>query len=90
MKMPLKAILVAALVSASPVAVLAQDMDNELTMLEQAVHNAFTRYGVSEYKMEDLTLGQLAEIKAIVGSGDYSDGDKKEQIMQVIERTPAN
>ena len=40
--------------------------------------------------MEDLTLGQLAEIKGIVGSGGYSDGDKKEQIMQVIERAPAN
>jgi hypothetical protein len=90
MKKPLKAILVAAVVSASPFAAVAQPMDTELTMLEQAVHNAFSRYGVSEYKMEDLTLGQLAEIKGIVGSGDDSGGDKKAQIMQVIERGTTN
>ena len=85
MNMPLKAMLVAAAVSVSPFAAVAQSMDTELTMLEQAVQNAFSRLGVTEYKMEDLTLGQLAEIKAVVGSGDYSEADKKRQIMQIIE-----
>jgi hypothetical protein len=89
MKTPLKAILVAAAVSAAPFVAAAQSMDRELTMLEQAVQNAFTRLGVTEYKMEDLTLGQLAEIKAVVGSGDYSPNEKKLQIMQIIER-PTN
>jgi hypothetical protein len=55
-------------------------------MLEQAVHNQFDRLGISDYKMEDLTLGQLAEIKQVVGSNDYGQAEKKTQIMQIIER----
>ena len=87
MKRALVAILAAMVVSATPLVAVAQaPMGTELSMLEQAVHNQFGKLGISEYQMEDLTLGQLAEIKQVVGSSDYGDNEKKNQIMQIIER----
>jgi hypothetical protein len=88
MKKTIVAFLAASMVSAAPFAAFAQEnMDHDLSMLEQSVQNSFAKLGITEYKMEDLTLGQLAEIKSITGSNDYSTSEKQKQIMQVIERS---
>jgi type II secretory pathway predicted ATPase ExeA len=59
--------------------------NDTLTMLEQSVTADFKRLGIKDVMMGDLTLSQLALIKAIMDD-DESMGGKKTRIEFVINR----
>ena len=88
MKTILAALLLATSVNAG--AVFAQDSTatyNEgLTMLETGAKNEFTRLGITDVDPMTLTLQQLAEIKTVIGSSEWSGPEMKAQIEKIISR----
>ena len=85
MKKTVFALVAAAVVSGAPLAVSgAFAMENELTMLEQAVNKEFVRYGLEGIDMGDLTVNQLAEIRAVVNGSDYSDAEIKQRLETIV------
>lgn len=63
----------------------ANAMQQELTMLELAVGNAMNRLGITGYDINELTVGQLAQIKGEIES-DNSDGVKKRNVEAIIAK----
>ena len=87
MKRTAFALVAAALVSGAPLAVGgAFAMENELTMLEQAVNKEFVRYGLEGIDMGDLTVNQLAEIRAVVNGSDFSDAEIKQRLETIVSQ----
>jgi hypothetical protein len=87
MKRSILTVCTAAVLAASPLsAVGAFAMDEELTMLEHSVNNEFAMLGITDYTMGELTLGQLAAIKAVTQNGDYSSSEKKNQIEVILDK----
>ncbi len=60
-------------------------MGQELTMLELAVNNAMQQIGIQDVDVSDLTLGQLALIKAVL-EGDDETGIQKRRIENIVSR----
>lgn len=63
----------------------AATMDVGLSMLELAVSREFTKLGIDVDPMS-LSLNQLATIKAVVGSSDYNENEKAQQVKAIIAR----
>jgi len=83
----LVAILAAGMLSVSPLVISgALAMGNELTMLEDAINRDFAKLGIAKFEMGDLTLSQLAEIKRVLDSNDYSSSERKQQIEVILTR----
>ena len=59
------------------------EMGQGFDMLQTALMSDFERMGIPVDSLDDLTLGQIAAIKAIVESDDQ-DGQKKGQIEAII------
>ena len=85
MKKTLTVAVASAMLVASPFAATgAFAMGQELTMLEAAIDNQFNALGITDYQMGELTLSQLSLIRAVLGSSDYSQTEKKQQIEQIL------
>lgn len=86
MKRILTAATVAIGLAAAPA--MAQDdaaaMDVGLSMLELSVSKTLSQYGVADVDPMSLSLTQLAEIKGIVSSSDWSKGEKEKAIKATI------
>ena len=84
----MKATLVALAITAGALAgaASAQDMTMEqgISMLATSADKALKEYGINNANVMDLTLTQLAGIKLITGSSDYSETEKKAAIMSVL------
>ena len=65
------------------VAASANAMDQEFNMLTGAVFNALVQLDVPTDGIQDLTLGQIATIKAILDSDD-ADNVKKQRVSNII------
>jgi hypothetical protein len=68
--------------------VMAQDnaatMEVGLSMLELSVGKTLAQYGIRDVDPMSLSLGQLAEIKGIVSSSDWSKDEKEKAIKATI------
>ncbi len=60
-------------------------MDEGLSMLELAVTNELTRLGIDGVDTMELSLSQLAGIRAAVESSDNNTSDAKQRIMTIVE-----
>ncbi len=85
MKRNLIALSTAVALSAAAFAPAAVAMDQELSMLEQAINNSFSQLGIEDVSMGDLTLGQLALVKNVL-EGDDTTSNKKRRIEAIISR----
>ena len=59
-------------------------MDVGLSMLELSADVALKRYGFGDQNVMDLTLTQIAAIKAVTSSNDYGDNERKQQIGVIL------
>jgi hypothetical protein len=62
----------------------AQDMGEALSMLELSAQRELRDYGFTDTDVMRLTLSQLALIKGISQSSDYSSNDKMRQIERIL------
>ncbi|MEO0911465.1 MAG: hypothetical protein AAFY59_00525 [Pseudomonadota bacterium] len=85
MKRTFIALSTATVLAAAAFAPAAVAMDQELSMLEQAVNNQFGQLGIEDVAMGDLTLGQLALVKNVLESDDTT-ANKKRRIEAIISR----
>lgn len=79
------AVAIATAISTSPL--LAQtetSMAESLSMLELAAQRELTQIGVTDVDVMSLSLNQLAQIRSVMGSSDYSENDKTSQIKQIV------
>lgn len=60
-------------------------MDEGLSMLELAVTNELSRLGIDGVDTMELSLSQLAGIRAAVESSDNNTNDAKQRIMTIVE-----
>lgn len=60
-------------------------MDVGLSMIELAASREFTKLGIDIDPMS-LSLNQLAQIKSVIGSSDYTVNEKKQQVEAIIAR----
>jgi hypothetical protein len=74
----------AVVIAATTGAALAQTMDEGLSMLEIAAQRELSKIGMGDVDPMSLTLNQLAEIKTITASSDYSVDDKERQIRAIL------
>ena len=85
MKRSLLAVCTAAVLAASPFAGSAFAMDKEQTERTPSLLPVeFAMLGITDYTMGELTLGQLAAVKAVTQNGDYSTSEKKQQIEVIL------
>ncbi len=59
-------------------------MDEALSMLEIAAKRELSAIGVTDVDPMALSLSQLAQIRSIMGSSEYSENDKAQQIKQIV------
>jgi hypothetical protein len=59
-------------------------IDVGLSMLELAADQALKKYGFSDQDVMDLTLTQIAAIKGVTSSGDYSENERKQHIGVIL------
>ncbi len=59
-------------------------MDVGLSMLELAAQHELQHYGFGDQNIMDLTLTQIASIKAVTTSADYSDSERKQHIGVIL------
>jgi hypothetical protein len=59
-------------------------MEVALSMLELSAQRELQQYGFGDTDVMDLTLTQLAAIKAATTNNDYSDNDRKRQIGVIL------
>jgi hypothetical protein len=59
-------------------------MDVGLSMLELSADVALKKYGFEDQNVMDLTLTQIAAIKAVTSSNDYGDSERKQQIGVIL------
>jgi hypothetical protein len=55
-------------------------MEVGLSMIELAAQRELQHYGFGDQDVMGLTLTQIASIKAVATSSDYSDSERKQQI----------
>ena len=79
------ALAAATMISLTAAAPAVHAMGMEFNMLTGAVFNELRARGLPTDNIHDLTLGQLALIKAIV-DGEENEGGKTQQIKAVINR----
>jgi hypothetical protein len=87
----MKATLTALALAASVLGGTAQAQDTSMTMevalsmLELSAQRELKQYGYGDTNVMDLTLTQLAGIKAVTTSDDYSASDRKRQIGVILD-----
>ncbi|QIE41303.1 hypothetical protein [Meridianimarinicoccus aquatilis] len=82
MKNPIATIATVAALSLTILAPASQAMEQELDMLTQSVVNALRVEGFDTSNVENLTLGQVAEIKGVMESGmTATDRSKIERLL---------
>jgi hypothetical protein len=59
-------------------------MEVALSMLELSAQRELQHYGYGSTDVMDLTLSQLAGIKAATSNGDYNEGERKAQIGAIL------
>jgi hypothetical protein len=59
-------------------------MEVALSMLELSAQRELQQYGFGDTNVMDLTLTQIAGIKAATSNGDYSGNDRKRQIEVIL------
>jgi hypothetical protein len=59
-------------------------MDVGLSMLELSAGTALKKYGFGDQNVMDLTLTQIAAIKAATSGNDYSESERKQQIGVIL------
>ena len=87
MKHRMYALVTATAVSAAAFAAPGFAMENELTMLEQAVKNELQALNVQSDDVSYLTLAQVAEVKAVLDS-DGTTQAKVQQIDEIMNQSP--
>ncbi len=61
-------------------------MENEHNMLVGAVYNELTRLGVDTSGINDLTLGQIAQLRAVLSGDSMSEQQQKTEAMRILEK----
>ena len=79
------ALATATMISLTAAAPAVHAMGMEFNMLTGAVFNELRTRGLPTEGIHDLTLGQLAQIKAIV-DGDDGEGNKTQRIRAIMRR----
>ena len=59
-------------------------MEQEFNMLTGAVYNALSGIGADTDGIGELTIGQIAQIKGILDSGDLSNDEKKDRVAAIM------
>jgi hypothetical protein len=59
-------------------------MDVGLSMLELSADMALEKYGYGDQDVMDLTLTQIAAIKAVTSGNDYGDNERRQQIGVIL------
>jgi hypothetical protein len=59
-------------------------MEVGLSMIELSADLALTQYGFGDQNVMDLTLTQLAAIKAVTSSNDYDDSERRQHIGVIL------
>jgi hypothetical protein len=59
-------------------------MEVGLSMIELAAQRELQDYGFGDQDVMGLTLTQIASIKAVTSSNDYSDSERKQQIGVIL------
>jgi hypothetical protein len=70
--------------SAQDISLANRTMDVGLSMLELSADMALSKYGFGDQNVMDLTLTQIAAIKAVTSSGDYGDSERKQHIGVIL------
>ncbi len=86
MKRLIAAAAVATALSTTPLWAQAEPtMDESLSMLEVAAKRELTAIGLTDVDPMALSLNQLAQIRSVMGSSEYSENDKASQIRRIVE-----
>lgn len=75
---------ISAIAIAAATAVPAFSLTDEVDMLEVATQDALQEYNVEDVNVMDLTVGQIAEIRAVVNSDD-PETEKQRRIEAIVE-----
>jgi hypothetical protein len=69
---------------AAPALAQETSMGEALSMLEIAAQRELTAIGVTDVDPMSLSLSQLAQIRSIMGSSEYNENEKSNQIKQIV------
>lgn len=84
----LKATLVAAglaLPMAAPAVANMDDIRNGEQMLRDGLENEMADHGIEAGNIDDLTLSEIAQIRAVLSDDESSDTVKQEQLEEIVE-----